>query len=243
MIPDEWSALRAMTPARIALGRAGSSTPTRARLAFALDHARARGAVNEPFAVADIARELARRSGPAVLSVRSAVRDRDEYLLNPALGGRLDDASRAEVDAAAGHPGTAPDLVVVLGDGLSAGAVNDQGVAVALAVGDAMGERGWAVGPFVIVRNGRVAVGDEIGARLGARFVVVLIGERPGLGATRSLGAYVTLDPRPGRTDAERNCISNIRPGGTSVADGATRIVELLTRARAAGTTGVALNP
>lgn len=248
--PDPWLTLRRLTGARIALGRAGVSLPTAAHLAFQLDHARARDAVHLPLERSALHAALAQVSGRDVLDLHSAAADRLEYLQRPDLGRRLDDASRAVLaartaaaaagtpaDAAAAAPGC--DVAFVIVDGLSARAVHAHAAALLAALLPRLD--GWMPGPLVLVEQGRVAIGDEIGAALGARLVVVLIGERPGLSSPDSLGLYLTWAPRPGRSDAERNCISNVRPAGLGYAAAAHRLAHLMNEARRRGLSGVDL--
>ena len=201
MSADPLALLRAMTSARVALGRSGAALPTAPLLAFQRDHALARDAVHAPFDPARIAVALEPRP---VLAVASEAPDRATYLRRPDLGRRLDAESAARLS-----PG-AWDLVIVIGDGLSAPAVHAHAGPVALRLIERLAD--WRVAPIVLARMARVALGDEIGVRLGARMVVVLIGERPGLSAADSLGVYLTWAPAPGRRDSERNCVSNIRP-------------------------------
>lgn len=233
-----WEHLRAHTAARIALGRAGGSLPTGPLLDFRLAHARARDAVLAPFDPAALAADLAPLGCP-VLPLESAARDRAEYLQRPDFGRRLSPESRAAL-AAAGDSPAPSDLVIILSDGLSTAAmVQCRPLLEALLprlVADA-----WTLGPLVIVRHGRVAIQDEIGARLGARLSLMLLGERPGLGSPDSLGAYFTYAPAPGRIDADRNCVSNIRPEGLPPAAAAGKLHALLTAARRLGLSGVAL--
>jgi ethanolamine ammonia-lyase small subunit len=215
--------LRAFTPARVGIGRTGDSLPTSELLRFQLDHARARDAVHEPLDPASL-------GVPHVL-VRSAAPDRATYLRRPDLGRRLavdTQLPRGDYDAA---------FVIV--DGLSAPAVHRHAVPLLDAVTPLL--ESWRLAPLTVALQGRVAIGDEIGARLGARLVVVLTGERPGLTSPDSLGAYLTWDPRPGRTDAERNCISNIRPEGLSYQAAAGTLVFLMSAARSRRLSGVAL--
>ncbi len=235
--PDPWLALRRFTAARIALGRSGASLPTREVLAFGLAHARARDAVHRRLDPATVDAALAAAGMAPAIRVHSAASDRAEYLRRPDAGRRLDDASRTRLTAAAARD--AFDLVLVVADGLSALAAESHAVPVIAALRPLLA--GWRLGPTVLARQARVALGDEIGALLGARQVVMLIGERPGLSSPDSLGLYLTFDPRPGRTDAERNCISNVRPEGLDYALAAARLAHLLTGARALGKSGVAL--
>lgn len=228
--PDPWAALTASTPARIALGRAGPGLPTRASLAFALDHARARDAVHETLDTLALSTQL----GMPVLVVESAAADRTTYLTRPDLGRQLSTASAASLSAE-----VPCDLVIVLADGLSARAARAQGPAVIAAIQTELSD--LALGPVVVATQARVALGDEVGAALKARYAAVLIGERPGLSTPDSLGIYLTRNPAVGRTDAERNCISNIHGGGLSAKEAAHRLAWLLREAERLGVTGVEL--
>jgi ethanolamine ammonia-lyase small subunit len=234
---NPWQRLRQFTRARIALGRAGNSQTTDAVLAFGLAHAQARDAVHLPLERAAVEAALA-DAGFASLPAHSAAADRAHYLRRPDLGRRLDDASRASLTAA--RPATAPDVVFVIADGLSALAAQTHGVPLLRGVRERL-PADWTVGPVIIAEQSRVALGDEIGEVLGARQVVMLIGERPGLSSPDSLGIYLTYAPRVGRTDAERNCISNVRPEGLSYEQAAGRLVFLLQGAAALGCSGVGL--
>ena len=236
---DPWARLRAATPARVGLGRSGDSLPVRANLAFDLDHARARDAVRATLDVAALADAL-RAGGHESVVAHSAVGDRATYLRRPDLGRRLVDDSREAVAALRGS-GPPPDAVFVVADGLSADAVLEHAPAVLSRSAARLGAAGWHLAPTVIVTGGRVAIGDDIGGLLGAAQVVVLLGERPGLSVPRSLGAYLTAAPRPGRSDAERNCISNIHARGLSADEAAELLVHLMLEARRVGGTGVML--
>jgi ethanolamine ammonia-lyase small subunit len=228
--------LRRFTPARVALGRAGVGVPTAAHLAFQLSHARARDAVQASLDVPALQARLARDGIPTVV-VRSGVADRTTYLVRPDLGRRLDGDDAARLTPPAGD--ARPIAAIVIAGGLSAHAVDAQAPGLVIALSAALAADGWRVAPVVVVEYGRVAIGDAIGARLDASLVVVLIGERPGLSAADSLGAYVTWAPRIGRTDAERECVSNIRPAGLPPADAAERLRSIVAAARARGATGV----
>jgi ethanolamine ammonia-lyase small subunit len=210
--------LRRFTSARVALGRAGTSLPTAAHLDFQEAHAAARDAVWSALDPAAL--------GLDAPVVQSEARDRREYLLRPDLGRRLREADRARLKRTGG-------VVVVVADGLCAAGVQAQAAALLRAF-----DAPW---PVVVAQQARVALGDDVGEAMGADAVVVMIGERPGLSAQDSLGLYLTWAPRRGRTDAERNCISNIRPGGLSHADAAAKLHWLLRGARALGASGVAL--
>ena len=231
-----WADLRRLTAARIGLKRTGASLATGPLLDFQLAHARARDAVHEPLDATRLAAELAKLAAP-VLTVASAAPDRQRYLMRPDLGRQLAAAAEAVLAPHAGHP----DVVFVVVDGLSARAVAARAQPVLAHALPALRADGWQIGPLVIVCQGRVAVGDAIAAALGAGCVAVLIGERPGLTAPDSMGAYLTWQPRPQTTDADRNCISNIRPEGIGYADAAFKLVHLLRAMRMRGISGVAL--
>ena len=231
-----WVRLRAATPARIGLPRAGASLATPALLAFQLAHARARDAVHEALDGDALAAEL-RARGLACARLRSAAPDRATYLSRPDLGRRLDPASRERLEA----PPGGCDLAFVVADGLTARAAARHAPALLVGVLPALRDSGWRLGPAAVVTQGRVAIGDEIGAALGAALVVVLIGERPGLSSPDSLGAYLTFAPLVGRADSERNCLSNIRPDGMGYAEAGARLVHLCGEARRLGLTGVFL--
>lgn len=235
---DPWSALTRLTAARIALGRAGGSQPTRAHLAFQLAHAQARDAVHHAADLDSVARHLT-EAALVPERVESAAADRTTYLQRPDLGRRLAPSDAARLQALA--PAGGCDLVMVIADGLSGFAAQSHAAPVASRVAARVAAAGWRVGPVAIVTQGRVAIGDEIGQLLGARMVLVLIGERPGLSSPDSLGAYLTWEPRIGRSDAERNCVSNIRPEGLSVDIAAERIAWLLLEGTRRQLTGVGL--
>jgi len=229
MTMDAWSQLRALTSARIALGRSGGSLPTRERLDFQLAHARARDAVLAPFDAAAFATRLRAVFEP-VLTVQSAAPDRPRYLRRPDLGRRLSTESRTLLTQTAAQ--LPPfDLVIIASDGLSTHAVTTHCEPLMRTLLPLIQSSGWSLAPFVVAHHGRVALQDEIGALLKARVSVMLLGERPGLGSADSLGAYFTFDPSPGRTDAERNCISNIRDGGLAIPAAAAKLHSLLTQA------------
>jgi len=236
---DPWQTLRAYTGARIALGRAGGSLPAAARLEFQMAHAGARDAVHLPMDSAALAAG-ARDRGWDVLAVASAAADRQTYLQRPDLGRRLDAESRQLLQAS--RAGQEPcDVVLVVADGLSALAVNRHALALLDRVEPELSARGFRLAPLVIAGQGRVALGDEIGALLHARLVAVFIGERPGLSAADSVGAYITCQPRVGRTDADRNCVSNIRPEGLHYDVAAEKVCWLVTESLRRGVSGVAL--
>ncbi len=237
---DPWRDLAKLTTARIGLGRAGGSLPTREVLDFQLAHARARDAVHLPFDATAIEKELAGRGWPC-LTVQSQAIDRAAYLQNPNRGRRLSPEGKAALAAWKAEASSSFDVAFVVADGLSALATHRHAVSLLDATVPLLNERRWRVAPIVVARQGRVALGDEVGEALGAEVVVVLIGERPGLGSADSLGVYLTYGPRVGRTDAERNCISNVRQEGLSYNEAARKILYLLTEARRLKLSGVDL--
>ena len=232
---NPWAALRRYTDARIALGKVGASLPTDEVLRFGLAHAMARDAVNAALDESAVEATLAPLGLPCV-RVCSEASDRPAYLLRPDLGRRLATESAARLRAA----GPAPDIAVVLADGLSAIATQAHAAPLLAALLPLL-HPAWTVAPLVIARQARVALGDDIGEALRARLVLVLIGERPGLSSPDSLGAYLTFDPRRGRNDAERNCVSNVRPAGLGFAEAARKIAWLMDAALARRLTGVGL--
>lgn len=235
--PDPWTALRRLTPARIALGRTGSSLPTSEVLGFALAHAQARDAVHAPFEAEATAAAI-QALGLETAIVDSAAPDRASYLRRPDLGRTLSEAGRADLLA---RGRGACDLAIVIADGLSSTAVHAHAASLVEALLPAVGEAGWRLGPVVVARQARVALGDAVGELLGARLVILLVGERPGLSSPDSLGAYITFAPKVGRSDAERNCVSNIRAEGLSYGAAAFKLAWHAREALRLGLTGVAL--
>ncbi|MGW7539616.1 ethanolamine ammonia-lyase subunit EutC [Streptomyces sp. NPDC054770] len=227
-----WPLLRRHTQARIGLGRSGSALPTRHRLDLQAAHAAARDAVHSPFEPDVVAAGLA---GLPTVRVRSAAGDRSTYLQRPDLGRRLDPLDRAHL------PAGDWDVVFVVADGLSSRAVHEHAAAVLRATAARL--PGRRIAPVVLAEQARVALGDDIAHAMGTALVVVLIGERPGMSAADSLGAYLTYRPVPGvTTDADRNCLSNIRPPrGLAYETAAEKLAGLMERARELGRTGVEL--
>jgi ethanolamine ammonia-lyase small subunit len=219
----------------VALGRAGSALPTAELLRFELAHAQARDAVEQPLDAMSLRAELA-AAGLPVLHVTSRAADRRTYLQRPDLGRRLDEASTRELAAVGGNT----DVALVVADGLSALAVLRYGAATVSALLPLL--EGLRIAPLVLATQARVALGDEVGALLGARLVLILLGERPGLSAPDSLGAYLTYAPRVGCLDAERNCVSNIRPQGLPPEKAARKLAWLIRAALGRELTGVRLN-
>ncbi|MEF2230723.1 MAG: ethanolamine ammonia-lyase subunit EutC [Pseudodesulfovibrio sp.] len=233
---DGWRSLKSFTDARIALGRAGTSLPTAAHLAFQLDHARARDAVHLPLDVKGFLDSLA-GIGLTPVELHSRVADRRQYLLRPDLGRRLAPESAAGLEKLDAPP---TDLALVVADGLSSAAIERQALPFLRAFLGEVGDR-LTLAPTAYVNLGRVAVGDEVGERLNARMAAVLIGERPGLSSPDSMGVYLTYGPRVGLTDESRNCISNIRPEGLHPADAASTLHYLVKGAMEKGLSGVRL--
>ena len=229
--------LRNLTPARVGLGRSGASLPTEALLEFTLDHARARDAVHAAFDVPAMMQGLGDLGLP-VCEVTSRVHDRKEYLRRPDLGRMLDPASQQLL---AGRAGQSCQLAVVIGDGLSPAAVNAHAIEVVPHLIPWLAADGIEIGHAVVASGARVALGDEIGAILAARMIVMLIGERPGLSASDSLGAYLTFAPQIGLTDEKRNCVSNIHRAGPGYDEAAVRVAWLVREGFARGLSGVAL--
>lgn len=211
---DPWAALRRFTPARLAMGRAGGSLRTVNLLDFRLAHARARDAVHAPFHP-DVVRAQLDAAGFAHADVQTPVADKLDYLLHPERGRLLTDASTAFLKARAADWGPR-DVVVVISDGLSAVAAEEHAVDVAKGLRDELGDA-FSFYPVVVAPFGRVKVADAVSDALGAQMAIILLGERPGLGAKDSLSAYFTYKARNSSVDSDRNCVSNIRPGGMPV--------------------------
>ena len=231
-----WTRLRGLTVARIGLARSGASLATGPLLDFRLAHARARDAVHAELDIATLSNDLTTLDLP-VLTLASAAADKQTYLMRPDFGRQL--APDAEKSLAA-HAGVY-DVVFVISDGLSAQAIQAHAAPLMTRAVAALKAEGWRIAPIVIVSRGRVAIGDRVAALLRAQCVAMLIGERPGLSAPDSMGAYVTWQPRPQTSDAERNCISNIRPGGIAYSDAAVKLVHLMQAMRTRGLSGVGL--
>jgi ethanolamine ammonia-lyase small subunit len=244
VVGNPWRTLRRFTPARIGLGRAGISLPTAAQLDFQLAHAQARDAVHRPLDVQTLRAEI-EALGLTTVALHSAATSRAIYLQRPDLGRRLGAASREQLETLQAQRSAQGlksfDIGFAVVDGLSALAVQRHAAPLIAAVLATEVASTWTQVPVAIVEQGRVAIGDEIGALLACRIVVVLIGERPGLSSPDSLGIYLTWAPRPGRNDAERNCISNVRPEGLGYGDAAAKLVYLLEQALSRELTGVAL--
>ncbi|MFT0138306.1 ethanolamine ammonia-lyase subunit EutC [Alcanivoracaceae bacterium MT1] len=246
VVDNPWSHLRAFTDARIGLGRVGISLPTHELLAFQYAHARARDAVHLPLDLEALDQDLAAQALPwsGAIRLHSQAVGRTEYLQRPDLGRRLDSTSRATLQRIGGHAAPVYDLALVVVDGLSSRAIQDNAVPFLKALDDTLNADSadvWRLAPLTVVNQGRVAVGDEVGELLNANTVVVLVGERPGLSSPDSLGLYLTWGPKTGRADSERNCISNVRPAGLAPEEAARRLMYLLRESRQLGLSGVGL--
>jgi len=248
VVANPWTGLRRFTDARIALGRAGVSLPTRAHLQFQQAHAEARDAVHQALDVAQLTQDMSAAwlpGAPEPLALHSGASNRAQYLQRPDWGRLLhaDSRSRLQNLREADHSGLPRpfDLVLVVADGLSALAVQQNAPPFLEALHHKLAVTHWRIAPLCIVEQGRVAVGDAVGEALGARAVVVLIGERPGLSSPDSMGLYLTWMPRVGLTDAARNCISNVRLAGLSYEAAAAKLVYLLEQARSRQLSGVDL--
>ncbi|VWX62789.1 Ethanolamine ammonia-lyase light chain [Burkholderiales bacterium 8X] len=240
--PSPWQDWRSATPARLALGRAGSGMPTDEVLRFGWAHAQARDAIHAALDVDALEADL-QADGWQVARVHSQAADRETYLRRPDLGRQLREEDAVVLAAFRGdgspHP-EACDLAIVIGDGLSSLAVARHAVPLLSALRPLLAE-GTRIAPVVVATQARVALGDAVGEALGAKLLVMLIGERPGLSSPDSLGIYLTHAPRRGLHDAERNCISNVRPEGLSPSAAALKLAWLLREAARRQLTGVAL--
>ncbi|WP_096698708.1 ethanolamine ammonia-lyase subunit EutC [Polaromonas sp. AER18D-145] len=236
-VAELWAALRPLTAARIGLPRTGASLTTPALLDFRLAHARARDAVGAALDADALQAGLSLLLGQPALVCRSAAADRRTFLMRPDLGRQLDADSLALLQASGSRGG----LAVVLADGLSAQATQRHALPVLEALLPLLQAQGWLLGPVVVLHHGRVAAGDGVARALQAEAVLVLIGERPGLSSPDSLGAYITWAPGAATSDADRNCVSNIRPEGLAPQAAAAKIAWLLNQMRVQQRSGVAL--
>jgi ethanolamine ammonia-lyase small subunit len=237
--PDPWHALASSTPARIALGRAGGSLRTESLLELRLAHARARDAVAAPLDVPAL-EEALRSQGLETARLATCARDLQAYLARPDLGRALDPESAALLRSMAEALGPR-DLAVLVSGGLSATAAASHAARTLGELARILAGERWTLYPVFVVPFARVKLQDAVGALLGAGHSLILLGERPGLSAPDSLGAYLTYGPRADRTDADRNCVSNIRADGLSPPDAALRLARLLSESRRLGLSGSAL--
>ncbi|MCC5811755.1 MAG: ethanolamine ammonia-lyase subunit EutC [Ectothiorhodospiraceae bacterium] len=235
--PAPYRRLRELTRARVAQDTTGSSLATNELLAFQHDWAKARDAVHYAVDFPALASDM-RDAGFDTVHLHSTAGDRPEYLRRPDLGRRLSEAS---LEALPPYRDSRPDICLVVADGLSGIAVVRHAATLLQAFRERAREQQWTLSPVILAEQGRVALGDPIGEALGARLTAMIIGERPGMTAADSLGIYLTYAPRPGRTDAERNCISNVRPDGQPLEAAAGTMAYLIGRALSLQLTGVAL--
>jgi ethanolamine ammonia-lyase small subunit len=238
MQKDFWQYLQQFTPARIARGRAGHSIPTQELLKFQADHAQARDAVHSILDVATLKNQFQTNLDLPVVCLRSEVEHRSQYLQRPDLGRTLHQSSRQQLQDLTA---TQNDICFVITDGLSAKAIQENAFELVKSLAEKLQKMEWQIAPICLVEQGRVAIADEIGFLLNAEIVMVLIGERPGLTSPNSMGAYITLKPRVGMTDENRNCVSNIRPEGMSVPSASNKIQYLLTEIKTKKISGVNL--
>lgn len=239
ILPDPWASLKAFTSARIALGRTGTAIPLQEVLQFRLAHAHARDAVHSLLDTETLLTQL-QNLKLSVNLLQSSAADRQEYLQRPDKGRRLHQASADSLSAVVGDT-TQPTIAIIVTDGLSATAINNNAHPLLELLIPMLQFAGIAIAPVSLVQQGRVAIGDEIGSLLKASLSVVLIGERPGLSSPDSLGIYLTWQPAIGLTDEARNCISNVRPGGLSYRAAADKLFYLIKESLRLQLSGVAL--
>ena len=236
-IPDAWESLKAFTNARIALGRTGVATPLKEVLDFRLCHAHARDAVYSVLKVDELTASL-QQFQMSIITVNSKANDRTAYLQRPDLGRKLNNASASNLKNETSH---SADVAIIIGDGLSATAINEHAVHVVKKLIPLLKQSVLTIAPLVIAEQARVAIADEIGSILQARLSLILIGERPGLSSPDSMGAYITYQPSPGKTDESRNCISNIRPEGLGYDLAAAKIAKLIKESLRLKLSGISL--
>ncbi|QNF35283.1 ethanolamine ammonia-lyase subunit EutC [Adhaeribacter swui] len=235
---DSWAALRKFTAARIALGRTGISEPLAHSLQFKLAHAYARDAVFSEINIDELTRDINNQFDIPVYSLQSQAGNRQEYLQRPDLGRKL---SLQSVENLKKNVGNAPDIAIILADGLSATAINQHALPVLQLLVPNLRQLNCSLAPITLVEQGRVAISDEIGYLFKTKLALILIGERPGLSSPDSLGAYFTYNPQPGLTDESRNCLSNIRPAGLTYQEAANKLTYLLQEALRLKLSGVLL--
>ncbi len=240
VVENPWRSLRKYTTARIGLGRAGISLPTNHHLDFQLAHAKARDAVHSKLDIEKLQQTLNAHNYTNI-HLCSAADSRSIYLQRPDLGRRLHENSEKHLQALESGASHTYEVAFIIADGLSAFAVQEHAVNFLNVIVGKLKKENWKIAPVVIVEQGRVAISDEVGALMGADQVVVLIGERPGLSSPDSLGIYLTFDPKIGRNDADRNCISNVRTEGQSYEIASHKLFYLLSEARRRKLSGVNL--
>jgi len=232
---DFWESLKALTHARIALGRAGNALPTAEWLMFKMAHSQARDSVWCELDPA-LLKEQLKIPKSQWIEVQSQCQTKQEFLLRPDLGRKLGTEFQEALPK-----NESIDCVLILADGLAAQALHRHAQCFTDKFLELLAQKGFKSGPVVLARYARVALGDAIGEHLRARSVLVLIGERPGLGSSESLSIYFTYQPQVGKTDAQRNCISNIQDRGIPPEHAAEMAVLLLEQALKKQLSGVDL--
>lgn len=237
---DQWEKLKQLTDARIAIGRAGCSIPTQAMLEFQLAHAQARDAVYQELDT-DALQDRLKSLGLASLVVQSKACDKQEYLKRPDYGRLLNQSSHQTLTDCKDSNSKSYDVCIVIGDGLSALAIEENAVALIESLLSDIQAEDWSLAPIVIATGSRVALGDEVAEILNAKMLVMLIGERPGLSSPDSMGIYYTWNAQSGYLDSKRNCISNVRPAGLSIPIATQRLMNLMRQSKKLGYSGVNL--
>ena len=237
---DVWSKLKNFTDARIALGRVGCSVPTQPLLEFQLAHAQAKDAVLQALDIEAFQRKLLHLNHPSLI-VQSCAVDKETYLKRPDLGRSLSETSRQDLKHFQDADPQKYDVVIVMGDGLSARAIDENAPVLIEYLVQEFKQLDWSVAPLVIAQGSRVALGDEVAQILNAKMLVMLIGERPGLSSPDSLGIYYTYDAHLGCHDAMRNCISNVRPAGLPITVATQRLISLMKKSLQLDFSGVNL--
>lgn len=237
---NPWEKLKAYTDARIALGRAGGSLPTKPSLEFQLAHAQAKDAVLKAFHVEHLKQSL-NKIGLTILEITSQAVEKDIFLKRPDLGRLLSESSKTMLQHYRAEHTNEWDVVIVAGDGLSARAIEENAPHFIPALVEACQEQGWKIAPIILAKGSRVALGDEVAEILQAKMLVMLIGERPGLSSPDSMGIYYTYNAVKGCHDALRNCISNVRPAGLSYPLAIQRLIALMVKSCQLQLSGVQL--
>lgn len=236
---DQWETLKQFTDARIAIGRAGCSIPTRALLDFQLSHAQAKDAVFQSLNVELLAEQL-QQLGLNPIHVKSQAEHKELYLKRPDLGRLLCSHSVEQLQKIKTDQ-QHYDVCIVIGDGLSARAIEENALPFIQALIQPFAEQEWSVAPIAIATGSRVALGDKIAEIFKARMLIMLIGERPGLSSPDSMGLYYTWEAHSDCLDSQRNCISNIRPAGLSIPIATQRLLALMHNSKQLGRSGVDL--
>lgn len=237
---DAWEKLKQFTDARIAIGRAGCSIPTTAMLEFQLAHAQARDAVYQVLDT-DSLQDKLNALGLDSLVMQSQAKDKQEYLKRPDYGRLLSDESKQLFMQFKQNNNATYDVCIVVGDGLSALAIEENALALIQSLQSQLEHEQWTLAPIVLATGSRVALGDEVAEIFNAKMLVMLIGERPGLSSPDSMGIYYTWQAKSGYLDSKRNCISNVRPAGLSIPIATQRLINLMRQSKKLGYSGVNL--